>query len=369
MVVNIKNNLEQNPNNENEDDPNKIQMRVPKARKTTKTVMNFKKENIIFANKEDANIEEINNDEFLINIEDEKPNDDIIVENIPIEPLIQPQENNPLADSIKEETQAIDDEVNLEFLFKQLGEVENVIIIEDDDNFEEVMLQEELVERKYEDKPSEDDKIDVKKILNDEDVLIINNIIVSDERKKEALSERLESKENIIINESRLLDKPEDKVDEIKATYVEPAVKMKDKKILVNLEDLEKEYSKKEQYLFGEVNQKNAEEMKLLNQEIELMHPRIIKNGQVLQHPVCTSMGNFCCSNSQINENLKELGLGMMCYFKVLKVFIWCFFVISIINIHLYYVYITSNTAKGVTGYRDLLFKTTIGNIASSKIK
>jgi hypothetical protein len=308
--------------------------------------MGFKKENIIFANPEKANLDElINNDsEFKIEINEEvkKNDDDIQAEAINEHLSInsEPININPLPAERAEEEEAnnnvtldpfVDDTVNLEFLFKQLNNVGNVIIIEEDDEIpEEIIIESEgngnglEVKGEHEEIKVEqvkDNDVKLEQNPNDSEALKISNNVSEDKGKKQSEpnverggSKHSTVKHNQLIDESNK-DKEESKkkvTEPIVIKVVEPVVKMKDKKIVVNLEDLEKEYSKKEQHLFGEINYENKEEMKLLNQEIELMHPRIIRNGMVMKYPVCTEMGNFGCSNTKVNENLKELGLGMI---------------------------------------------------------
>jgi hypothetical protein len=339
------------------------------------SVLNYKKENIIFANKDEANLEELNrNAEVKIHIEEEKEIENPYADHHQLFEEVVPEEV-PITIKVDDNvtmSPLVEDDVNLEFLFKQLGDIENVIIIEEDDIPEEIVILEGSQKSKPEGERTPAGEVAVEMAVRNNDLNISEraNINPIEPNINEEVPKRLESKEGVVPHEplvdEKSVEKPKVTVEPVEPVFVEPVVKMKDKKILVNLEDLEKEYSKKEQYLFGEINYENKEEMKQLNQEIELQHPRIVKNGMVMQYPVCNNMGNFGCSNTKINNNLKELGLGMMCYFKVLKIFIWCFFLISILNIHLYYVYSTSNSQKKITGYRDLLFKTTIGNIASS---
>lgn len=144
----------------------------------------------------------------------------------------------------------------------------------------------------------------------------------------------------------------------------EPFVKMKDKKIIVNVEEMEGEFKKKEKRLFA-IKCNNIEEMKNLKKEVELMHPRSNIKKKLRPFKVCQNIGNFCFFSPDIDNKINELGVGIISYFKVLKVLIYCFFVISILNIPLYYVNITNNKEITSTSYRDVLFKTTIGNIAS----
>ena len=84
--------------------------------------------------------------------------------------------------------------------------------------------------------------------------------------------------------------------------------------------------------------------------------------------PICsTDTGVFCCSYKGFNTDIDDLGLGITVYFKSLKVFIICFFLISLINIPLLVQYSTYNPYLKPTNYRDSLASTTLGNIASCK--
>jgi len=56
----------------------------------------------------------------------------------------------------------------------------------------------------------------------------------------------------------------------------------------------------------------------------------------------------------------------MSVYFKMMKTFAACFLLISILNIPLYVVYMMNNDSRSLSTTDDLLFKTTLGNLASS---
>ncbi len=67
-------------------------------------------------------------------------------------------------------------------------------------------------------------------------------------------------------------------------------------------------------------------------------------------------------------SDFQPLGLGMVVYFKILKTYGITFFLIVLMNIFLYYVYVSNHPEDKVLNYKDALFKTTIGNIGSSII-
>jgi len=139
------------------------------------------------------------------------------------------------------------------------------------------------------------------------------------------------------------------------------------KKLKINLEDIEKEYLLKDGKIDGEINSNDPAEMKELEKEVNLLLPRKLENGKLKKHEICTEFGWFGCGDKFRKSAIENLGVGTDCYFKVLKVFIICFFLISLINIPLFYVYYVNNTNKAIINYRDALFKFTIGNIGSSK--
>ncbi len=98
--------------------------------------------------------------------------------------------------------------------------------------------------------------------------------------------------------------------------------------------------------------------------EADKLHPR----ENMMKIPVCKSktgcMG--CCQNYE-NSDLMKTGLGMVIYFKILKTFGIVFFLICLFNILLFYVFTNSHKELEIKTYQDALFKTTIGNIGSSK--
>lgn len=88
-------------------------------------------------------------------------------------------------------------------------------------------------------------------------------------------------------------------------------------------------------------------------------------NKEIVKYPVYhTSVGAFGCGPE---SDLNELGLGMVVYFKIIKTFAIVFFLIMLFNIPLYYVYTTNHSEKSIINYKEAFFKTTLGNIGSSK--
>jgi hypothetical protein len=133
-----------------------------------------------------------------------------------------------------------------------------------------------------------------------------------------------------------------------------------DKGLLVN----EKEYD-------GAANDDidDAEIFQKLEEEVELQHPKKkLEEGGYEPYFVCnTQTGNMGCGEKQSKSDLEPLGLGMVVYFKILKAFTIVFLCIVIINIPLYYIYTINHNESAARGYKDMLFKTTIGNVGSCK--
>lgn len=93
------------------------------------------------------------------------------------------------------------------------------------------------------------------------------------------------------------------------------------------------------------------------------MHPRDEDGNKI---PVCGSFtGCMSCCKEYENSELNQIGLGMTNYFKIIKTFTIIFFIIVLLNIFLLIVYTNSNRHEKIKDYKDILFKTTIGNIGS----
>ena len=83
---------------------------------------------------------------------------------------------------------------------------------------------------------------------------------------------------------------------------------------------------------------------------------------------MCSNTGYFACSKEKMVSEFDEFGLGTVIYFKVVKSYIICFFIIFLINLPLYYIYTTSNSNTQISDYKDAIFRTSIGSISSSII-
>ena len=133
----------------------------------------------------------------------------------------------------------------------------------------------------------------------------------------------------------------------------------------INKEKLKEKYL----YNFFELNKnsndlyfdnQNEEEMNKIYEEITLLHPRKIVNGEIKKYSFWSWTGFFCFKKfGKLDKNeFFNLGFGISSYFKTIKLFILFFFLISCINliciIH-YYSY------KSIEG-DNILLKTTLSN-------
>lgn len=127
------------------------------------------------------------------------------------------------------------------------------------------------------------------------------------------------------------------------------------------------------QYLVASNNEKKELDeninlsLQKFEEEANLKHPRIIKkNNEIIPYSVCgTKTGFLGCSRKMHQSDIHSLGFGIITYFQSLKAFILLFFIISIINIPLLFVYTQSHPEKPIINYQDFFFKTSIGNISS----
>jgi hypothetical protein len=72
------------------------------------------------------------------------------------------------------------------------------------------------------------------------------------------------------------------------------------------------------------------------------------------------------CGHDTVKDEIDNIGIGMSIYFKVIKTMVIVFFVISLINIPLYAVYYLNNSSRKIANQNDILFKGSLGNMASS---
>ncbi len=226
-----------------------------------------------------------------------------------------------------------------------------------------------------------------KNIVQEKPELFDNNLLIQkthtqDKNNLIVTFDKIENKNNINtviqLSESALnkIEKKElkdalpvqSKLTTTKIKNIGTKVKMKDNIIKVNIEEIEKQYLSGEKLtLEGQFDPNKKEQMEKMREDLFQMHPRQFRDGKYVKYPLCTPTGWFCCGGKCGHSELEKLGIGMICYFKLLKAFLLCFLIITIFNIPLYYIYYNNHVEKSITNYRDALFKTTIGNIASGK--
>ena len=100
-------------------------------------------------------------------------------------------------------------------------------------------------------------------------------------------------------------------------------------KYLKNIFELEK---KTEDISF---NNKDQNEMQELYRETCLKHPRKLVDGEIRKYPFCAWTGFFTCQKYEKLEKNQfvQLGFGISSYFKTIKLFIFTFLIISLINL------------------------------------
>lgn len=121
------------------------------------------------------------------------------------------------------------------------------------------------------------------------------------------------------------------------------------------------------------IEEKHTEEeayikIEKIDNRVELLHPRILVDNKIDKVPICCSNTSWllpCCFEDKSDFNV--YGLGISIYFQLVKTFILVFLILSIINIPLYAIYYYNSLELTPKSYQDAFFKTTIGNIASSK--
>ena len=102
----------------------------------------------------------------------------------------------------------------------------------------------------------------------------------------------------------------------------------------------------------------------------KLRHPRKIVNGEKKMHSWCFSKtGWHCSSKSWRDSDIRDMGVGISCYFKFLKFMMMLFLWFSILSIPAYFFYIEGN----LSGVRDSSVKyalsaLTLGNIGQCNL-
>jgi len=108
-------------------------------------------------------------------------------------------------------------------------------------------------------------------------------------------------------------------------------------------------------------NNKDKNEMDALYREVCLMHPRKLINGEIQKYSFKSWTGFFLCQKyPKLEKNeFYPLGFGISSYFKTIKLFIFFFLIISLINLVAVYQY---SRHKSVINDSNIFFKTTLGN-------
>lgn len=115
--------------------------------------------------------------------------------------------------------------------------------------------------------------------------------------------------------------------------------------------------------LYEPITPENIDRIKL---EAEMRHPRIISDGKPRLIPLCDSKtGWLICGDSNTTSDFERFGLGLELYFKIIKQLIVLFLIIVIINIPVCYFYLINTKEWNYRSYEDILFKSTIANLAS----
>jgi len=100
------------------------------------------------------------------------------------------------------------------------------------------------------------------------------------------------------------------------------------------------------------------------------MKPYYVEDEKKVEYSCCcTNLGCFGCGQDEVVDDIGNIGLGISIYFKIIKTLIVCFLLITIINIPLFLIYFFNESQTStIKGYRDILYKTTLANMASSNI-
>ena len=108
-------------------------------------------------------------------------------------------------------------------------------------------------------------------------------------------------------------------------------------------------------------NNKDQNEMDALYRETCLKHPRKLVDGEIQKYPFRSWTGCFTCQKcAKIEKNeFIQLGFGISSYFKTIKLFIFFFLIISVINLLAVMHY---SKYKSTIKEDNFFFKTTLGN-------
>ena len=99
-----------------------------------------------------------------------------------------------------------------------------------------------------------------------------------------------------------------------------------------------------------------------------LHRPYLIEDNKKVGYSFCcTDTAIFACGQDDVHHDIDSFGIGISIYFKILKSFLICFLIITIINTPIYLSYFFSNTTKDSLGLRDVLYKFSLGTMGSGK--
>jgi hypothetical protein len=268
-----------------------------------------------------------------------------------------------------------DEEIEEEIIIQDLSEEIRKLDHEEIHVIDEIKEKHDQIELQVIEKPDEPEPINDKKEKTEVKEEIETNLDKLATQKDPLINEQKVNTNNVDAEKNANIEKSPNKnvtpinpfISKKSVQRVDRKVELKDKKIQLNLEEIEKQYVSGEKTSYeGYLDPKNTNQMQVIQEDLNKLHPRIIKEDKLQKYPYFVNTGWFCCGKKRAQTMLEPLGLGISCYFKLLKAYLICFLVISILNIPLIYIYSSNHPEDLVENYRDALFKTTIGNIASS---
>ena len=186
---------------------------------------------------------------------------------------------------------------------------------------------------------------------------------------KEEKYHLINEKNEMLLCKEDLFDKVKDEIGESYDIKIIELLKRKDEKdyYYINKEELKQRYLKNffdldkinKELLF---NRNNPIEMKKLYEETIKKHPRIIYKDHIEKYPFFAWSGFFCCKRNEFYD----LGLGISSYFKMIKLFIVFFFIISCINVYAIFHY---SKYQSILKNDSWALKTTLGNTMITNYK
>ena len=186
---------------------------------------------------------------------------------------------------------------------------------------------------------------------------------------KEEKYQLINEKNEMLLCKEDLFDKVKDEIGESYDIKIIELLKRKDEKdyYYINKEELKQRYLKNffdldkinKELLF---NRNNPIEMKKLYEETIKKHPRIIYKDHIEKYPFFAWSGFFCCKRNEFYD----LGLGISSYFKMVKLFIVFFFIISCINVYAIFHY---SKYQSILKNDSWALKTTLGNTMITNYK